>query len=201
MLLGIANAASLGVVGVLLVLVLGQLLFDRYEADADRALEKRNRADRGAVAEERIGSDLTDLGEDFFVMNDVASPYGNVDHIVISRIGGVFLIETKAHGGKVSIRDGYVLVNGRTPERNFVAQTLKNTYWLRDEIRATLGVEVWVTPTVVFTNAFVEQSEPVKGVQVINERYLPTVLHRRNWGPQYLTVWENRAKIRQALCA
>jgi hypothetical protein len=50
------------------------------------------------------------------VIHDVVSPYGNIDHIVLNAQGGIFLIETKAHGGRVSVVDGRLLVNGHDPE-------------------------------------------------------------------------------------
>lgn len=111
----------------------------------------------------------------------------------------LFLIETKAHGGKVSVVEGRLLVNGHEPEKDFIAQILKNTYWLRDEICQALKVEVWVTPLLVFTNAFVERTAPVKGVTIINKKYLSNVLARPNAQAQGLVVWENRERILKVL--
>jgi hypothetical protein len=201
MFLGIANAGSLGIVGVLLVLVLGQLLFDRYEADGLRTLDERDRANRGAVAEERIGSSLDDLGEDYLVLHDIRSAYGNVDHIAICKTGSVFLIETKSHPGHVSVVNGQLLVNGHEPEKDFIAQAINNTFWLKKRIREAIGVDVWVTSVIVFTKAFVERGTVLRTVTVVNQRYLSDVLHGQNSGTKRLPVWENRARIREALLA
>ena len=172
---------------------------DYTESKAKRMMKEERRAIRGAKAEERIGSDLDNLGEDFLVIHDIASPYGNIDHIVIGKLNGVFLIETKAHGGRVSVTNGQLLVNGHEAEKDFIAQALKNTYWLRDEIRKAINTEIWITPVVVFTNAFVERTHPVKGVTIINKKYLPNVLQRPNPKAQNLSVWESREKILEAL--
>ena len=56
------------------------------------------------------------------------------------------------------------LVNGKMPEKDFVAQALKNSYWLREETERLLKVKPWITPVVVFTKAFVIFGPPVKGV-------------------------------------
>jgi hypothetical protein len=201
MFLGIANAGSLGIVGVLLVLVLGQLLFDKYEADGLRSLEERDRADRGAVAEERVGSSLDDLGEDYLVLHDIRSTYGNIDHIAICRTGAIFLIETKSHPGRVSVVNGQLLVNGHEPEKDFIAQAINNTYWLKKRIRETIGVDVWVTSVLVFTKAFVERGTALGTVTVVNERFLRDELHGQGSGARRLPVWENRERIREALRA
>jgi hypothetical protein len=109
------------------------------------------------------------------------------------------LIETKAHGGKVSVVEGSLLVNGHEPEKDFIVQALKNTYWLRDKIYQVLSVEVWITPLVVFTNAFVERTAPVKGVTIVNKKYLSNALAKPNTKAQGAMVWENREKILKAL--
>jgi len=161
-------------------------------------MKEERRAVRGATAEEKIGSILNNLGEDYVVIHDVPSPYGNIDHIVMSNQGSIFLIETKAHGGKVCVANGQLLVNGHEPEKDFITQALKNTYWLRDTICDVINFKAWITPIVVFTNAFVERTAPIKGVVIINKKYLPNVLERPNARAQNL-VWENRERIQKAL--
>jgi hypothetical protein len=85
---------------------------------------------------------LEELRDDFFVLNDIPSPYGNIDHIVIGKNHGIFLLETKAHGGKVQLLEDNILINHNPHEKSFIAQTLKNTYWLRDEILEVTGAKV-----------------------------------------------------------
>jgi hypothetical protein len=185
--------------GVLILIVLFRLVMDYADAKTRRMVKKERRAVRGARAEEKIGSILDSLGDGYFVLLDIASPYGNIDHIVISKSGGVFLIETKAHGGKVSLVNGHLLVNGHDPEKDFIAQALKNTYWLRDTIQDGINIQPWITPILVFTNAFVERAAPVKGVMIINKKYLPAALQKPNTQASNLAAWESREKI-QEMC-
>jgi hypothetical protein len=179
--------------------VLARLLMSYAEARDRRMRKGERRAIRGAKAEERIGSILATLGEDYLVIHDVTSPYGNIDHIVISRQGGVFLVETKARGGRVSVADGRVLVNGREAEKDFIGQALSNTYWLRDTILSEIQVKAWITPLVVFANAFVEHAASVKGVRIINWKYLLNTLHTQAARVRNPGVWENREKLQKAL--
>ncbi len=85
---------------------------------------------------------------------------------------GIFLPETRSHRGPVSTTGRKILVNGREPEIDFVAQAFKNSYWLRNEMERLLKVKPWITPVVVFTNAFVKFGRPVKGVRVVNCKFL-----------------------------
>jgi len=195
------KVAGAGIIGVFGLLILVRFLTDYMDVRARRMRKEERRAARGARAEERIGAILDELGEDYFVLHDVSSLYGNIDHIVICKYGGVFLIETKAHGGRVYVSNGQLLVNGHEPEKDFIAQALRNTYWLRDRICDEINVKIWITPVLVFTNAFVERTAPIKGVNIINKRYLPNVLQRSNTRTQNLAAWENRERIQEALYA
>ena len=113
-------------------------------------LKEEKRAIRGARSEEKIGDMLTELSEDYLVLHDIDSPYGNIDHVVFSKRNGVFLIETKSHGGKVTVEGRTLLVNGKLPEKDFIAQALQNSFWLKKEIGNLIGPSPWITPILVF---------------------------------------------------
>ena len=200
--LTIQNWQALGLGGgaVLGLLILLRVLPDLIDKPIKRRIKEERRADRGAAAEEVVGDLLAGLGDDFFVLNDIPSPYGNIDHIVIGKDRGVFLLETKAHGGKVEVTNDQLLVNGKLPEKNFIAQALKNAYWLRDEIEKVTGSKVWITPVLVFTNAFVPAGRPIKGVYIVNKKYLPGILQRQTRPTLDLRrTWEAKNQIAKKL--
>jgi hypothetical protein len=191
-----SNALGIGGGGLLVLLILLYVLPDFIKGGIDRNFKGEKRAIRGAKAEEKIGELLKDLPADYYVLNDIESPYGNIDHIVIGKNSGIFLIETKAHGGRVEVEGDNLLVNGKPPEKNFVAQALRNSYWLRDEVSKLIGSKPWITPVIVFTNAFVLPSKPIKGVSIINKKYLSNFLLRANRPtPVNAQIWELREKI------
>lgn len=202
--LTIQNWQALGLGGgaVLGLLILLRVLPDLIDKPIKRRIKEERRADRGAAAEEVVGDLLAGLGDDFFVLHDISSPYGNIDHIVIGKGRGVFLLETKAHGGKVEVTDDQLLVNGKLPEKNFIAQALKNAYWLRDEIEKVTGSKVWITPVVVFTNAFVQAGKPIKGVYTVNKKYLPNLLQRQARPSAGLAqLWDAKQELADQLMA
>lgn len=121
----------------------------------------------GGTAEEKVGAVLDELvTHGFYVFHDVALPkVGNVDHVVLGP-RGFFGIETKSHKGKVTARGNQLLLNGRPPDKDFVSQTWRGCYRLKDIV----GAEV--TPVLCFSEAFVEGRVFVKGVRVLPIRWL-----------------------------
>lgn len=107
----------------------------------------------------------------------------------------MFLLETKAHGGKVEITDGALLVNGKPPEKDFIAQTVKNTYWLRNCLQEAMAAKMWIKPVIVFTNAFVAPGKPIKNVAVINGKYLLRYIQQQPDNPANEALWAARDKI------
>jgi hypothetical protein len=197
----IENFLKIGFTGIIILLVFIQIFNKFIEIQVDKRLKLTKRAVRGAKAEEKVGELLDELPDDeYFVLHDVESPYGNIDHILIGKNCGIFLLETKAHGGNVEVDGETLLVNGKLPEKNFVAQALQNSYWLRDKISKIIGVKPWITPVIVFANAFVRPTEPIKGVYVVNKKYLLSLIRRTNSPNSILTqVWEARKNIEHEL--
>ncbi|MGD0807686.1 MAG: nuclease-related domain-containing protein [Anaerolineales bacterium] len=196
------NSKTIGIGGgaALVILFALKFLADWYEGYDRRKTKEEKRAIRGAEAEENIGYLLDGLGEDYCVLNDIESPYGNIDHIVIGKNNGIFLIETKSHHGKVEIFGNELLVNGKPPEKNFIGQTLKNTYWLKERVGNIIGSQPWITPILVFTNAFVPYSQPIKNIHVINKRYLvSTVTKIGKLDATNIRIWEQKEKISDGL--
>jgi len=188
---------GLGGLSILALLILMRLISDIADRGITRRLKRERHAIRGAEGEEEIQGILSRLGDGYMVINDVACPSGNIDHIVLSRSNGVFLIETKSHRGRVDIAGSILSLNGYPPEKNFIAQILRNTYWLRDEIAPLIGDKPWITPLLVFSSAFVPHTPPIKGVRVLNKRYLRQMLTEASRGSN--KPWLVREAVHQKL--
>jgi hypothetical protein len=98
------SLAAEGIGALLIALVIFRLGMSLLESKIGKKIKEERRAIRGARGEERLEEILEELDENCMALHDVASPYGNIDHIVIGE-SGVFLIETKAHGGRVSVSE------------------------------------------------------------------------------------------------
>jgi hypothetical protein len=110
----------------------------------DSHIAKAHRADKGAEADERVARILAGkLPNEFFVINDLAVPFGNIDHVVISRPGGVSTVETKSAGRRGDAPGGIPLLDGAPLERDPVQQAPREAMWVKERIRdvniASLG--------------------------------------------------------------
>ncbi|GAV22723.1 nuclease-related domain-containing protein [Carboxydothermus pertinax] len=131
-----------------------------------------NRALKGAKAEEKISEILGQLPEGYTVFNDFPCPMGNIDHIVVGPTG-IFIIETKSHSGEVTLsQEGKLLLNSKELEKDFLKQVLGQTFWLKERMVGLLEKTPFINPIIVFTNAFVKIDKPVKGVRIVNKKWL-----------------------------
>jgi len=175
-----------------LVKIIAPRFLDNYAATK----KKQRRYEKGARGEETIVDLLSTLGPDFAVWHDVMTRYGNIDHIVLAKNGTLFMIETKANSGTVDASAGTLLLNGRHPPKDMIAQCLRNTYSLKETIEAAFGRTIWVQPILVFTNAFVHSGKPIKGVRIMNKKYLVENLRSFSTkAAQESWLWESRDNL------
>jgi hypothetical protein len=67
---------------------------------------------------------------------------------------------------------------------------------VRDQVELVIGVKPWITPLLVFTNAFVQGRIVLKGVQVLNKKYLLTALQAKSTrNKTTMDVWGKREFI------
>jgi Nuclease-related domain len=117
-----------------------------------------DRRDRGASAEEHVGSllEALDMGE-WRVIHDASLGHGNVDHILIGP-AGAFTVETKSHPGPVRV----ARVHGAT---------IRQAQAQRKAIERVTGVKV--EPLLVYSRAWVDRpGARRKGVRVLPARML-----------------------------
>jgi hypothetical protein len=137
------------------------------------------RAAKGANAEEKIGALLDQLSPNYVVWHDVNTDGGNIDHVAFRKDGAVFLIETKSHHGKITQQGGQLRRNGQPLEKDFIGQTHKNIFRLKEFLKARWGFEPWVPAVIVFSNGHVEKHLKIKEVAVINVSFLTHWIQRQ----------------------
>lgn len=92
---------------------------------------------RGAVGEIQVGNILSNLPDDFHVINDLSTPDGNIGHVV-SGPTGVFLLEAKSWRGVVSSNgNGELLLNGHPTEMPFIRYFTERAAKIRKRIALT----------------------------------------------------------------
>jgi Holliday junction resolvase-like predicted endonuclease len=197
----VSSHSNLGF-GALIFPLIAVVLFKAIGRRIDQSVKEERRAVRGAKGEELIGAMLEGLGDRFLVFHDLPSPYGNIDHLVVSK-QTVFLVETKAHGGRVNVVNGQIQVNQRPPEKDFIAQVVRNTAWLSAQLEEKLGTKIWIKPILVFTNAYVENPCLIRNIHVIPKAFLLNTILKSSRSDGAWKLWENNevlAEIFPTIC-
>jgi hypothetical protein len=158
--LGGSSAAAIS----LALLVAGVAAFKLFAKRSDQA-------ERGADAEVVVAQLLRDLPKEYHVFHDLVFEGFNIDHVVIGPTG-VFIVETKSHGRKVSARGEALLLNGRAFEKPILKQARSEALTLRDRLPRINGKRCSVHPILCFPNAFIEVRGLVKGVTVAGRHFL-----------------------------
>lgn len=128
---------------------------------ADRkidAIERRRLALlRGAIGENLVADKLANFPDDFCVINDLTTPFGNLDHVVVGPTG-VYVLDSKNWRGVVaSDGKGELLLNGKPTDKPYARQLVSRVMSIREKV-ATLatGLDPFFKAVFVFTSARVE---------------------------------------------
>ncbi len=148
---------------------------DRSNTDKTRGSQPTEA--RWRKAEREVCRLLANLiPEGCIVLNDVAFPYGNLDHLVIRPDRTVFLVETKSHHGEVSWDGRQLLINGRQFSSNPISQLNRSIPWVRKLTAPSCSRKPWIVAILVFPYAKVALRRSVKCVNVMHiSRLLPFI--------------------------
>ena len=121
LLFGSSRIARLG--GPAAIILLGAIAIGMKHIDkaTDHIVKRAKDAQRGAEAEEKVALRLDDLPDGYHVFHDIDFDGYNIDHVVAGP-GGIFLVETKSHAGKVTAKGDVLLLNGSPPAKDFLKQ-------------------------------------------------------------------------------
>ncbi|MEY2485960.1 MAG: hypothetical protein QOH39_1608 [Verrucomicrobiota bacterium] len=140
------------ILGVLLIIRLCRdqgIRIDRYERE-------RMNWRRGALGEHVVRATLECLSDNYFVMNDINTSSGNLDHVVVGPTG-VFAIETKNWRGVVTADgQGELLINGAASEKPEVRKFLARAMRVRDQIMSLACRDIYIRAVMVFPRARVD---------------------------------------------
>jgi hypothetical protein len=125
----------------------------------------------GAEAEKQTAKQLRALLRTghWTAVHDRASRYGNRDHIVVGP-PGVYLLDTKAPGGIVSVENGVMTVRRREdPDDHYEQRSLARRMRgaaaeLADDLLSATGQRPWVKPVIVIWAPFEQHTLENSGV-------------------------------------
>ncbi len=137
---------------------------------------------RGALGEIQVGFILSDLPKGFYVINDLTTAFGNLDHVVIGPTG-VFVLETKNWRGVIAPDGkGELLLNGKKIDKDYVRALVSRTLNIRDKVRVLApGPDPFYRAVLVFTSAWVDAKWGSTGAAhcIRDEQLLDYVLDKK----------------------
>ncbi len=108
---------------------------------------------KGAIGEAIIGRVLEELSDDYVVLNDVGTEFGNVNHVVVGPTG-VYVIEAKNWKGVVQADgNGDLLLNGKPAKRAAVMKLVSTCATTRQQIKSLSGHEPLIQAVLALTSA------------------------------------------------
>ena len=138
----------------------------------------------GAEAEKRTAKALRRLTKrGWVVMHDLPDDYGNRDHVAIAPSGKIFLLDTKAPGGRITIEHGVLRVRWLEDpddgyDKDLTPRMKGAAFGLANDLAAALPHRPWVTPVVVIWGRWTGSRTCMTTL-----RGFPAVFSRSDWRP------------------
>jgi hypothetical protein len=119
-LLGARNTL-IGVILSVLFIIAGPFLMKRINRKIDELETERINFRKGAVGEAVIGYTLETFPDEYRIIHDLTTPFGNIDHVVIGP-SGAYVIDTKNWRGVVAADGNSELLMGITRDTSHFSQ-------------------------------------------------------------------------------
>jgi hypothetical protein len=156
----------------LLIFLIGRIVTRRmntYEKERINFL-------KGATGEQTVAKKIDDLPDEFCVIHDMATPFGNLDHVVIGSTG-VFVLETKNWKGVITADGrGGILLNGHSQGKDTIKPMTSRMMKVRDKINMLCDADgelPFFNALLVFPSARVEAKwGQTRKVRCITDEYL-----------------------------
>ena len=122
-----------------------------------KALEiERMNFRKGAVGEAVIGYILEGFPDDYRVIHDLTTPFGNIDHVVIGH-SGAYVIDTKNWKGVVGADgNGELLLNGKPTQKPESKNLTRRIMSIKEKIKVLSSLDPYVQGVFAFPSAYVE---------------------------------------------
>jgi hypothetical protein len=174
-------------VGISIMLILPVVMFWLYKSSSkkmEKLHKERMTMMRGAAGEIAVGFILDGFPDDYCVINDLTTPLGNLDHVVVGPTG-VFVIDTKNWRGVVSADGkGELLLNGNPTDKPCIRPFVARMMSVREKVMllAPCG-EVFYEGIFVFTSAIVDAKWGTTGkVKCMGDDQIHKHIVQKNFG-------------------
>lgn len=168
----------------IIALVLIWIIFRVGLSKLDKLDKESDNHRKGAIGENIVGEVLRKFPDAFCVINDLKTPFGNLDHVVIGPTG-VFVLDTKNWRGVVSADGkGELLLNGRPTTKREIRTFTARLMNVREKVKLLApGPDPFHTGLFVFTSARTEAKWGTTGnVHCMDENRLHEYIIDKDYG-------------------
>jgi hypothetical protein len=111
---------------------------------------------KGATGEAIVGFALDNFPDEFRVIHDLTTPYGNVDHVVIGPTGA-YIIDSKNWKGVVAADgNGELLLNGKPTQKTKVKNLSRRIMSIKEKLNVLSSLDPYVQGVFAFPSAYIE---------------------------------------------
>lgn len=111
---------------------------------------------KGATGEAVVGFILNNFPDDYRVIHDLTTPYGNIDHVVIGP-AGTYIIDTKNWKGVVAADgNGELMLNGKPTDKPEIKNLTRRIMSIREKIKVLASIDPYVQGIFAFPSAYIE---------------------------------------------
>jgi hypothetical protein len=111
---------------------------------------------KGATGEAIVGFALDNFPDEFRVIHDLTTPYGNVDHVVIGPTGA-YIIDSKNWRGVVAADgNGELLLNGKPTQKTEVKNLSRRIMSIKEKLNVLSSLDPYVQGVFAFPSAYIE---------------------------------------------
>ncbi len=154
-LIGVKNTL-LGVILSVMFVIVVPFIIKRVNRTIDELETERINFRKGAVGEAVIGYILGTFPDEYRVIHDLSTPFGNIDHVVVGP-RGAYVVDTKNWRGVVTADgNGELLWNGEPTNKHEVKNLTRTIMSIKEKIKVLCEKDPYVQGVFAFPSARVE---------------------------------------------
>lgn len=143
-------------ISVIVFLIATPFIFKYSDRITGKLEKERMNFRKGATGEARVGYVLESFPDEYAVIHDLTTPYGNIDHVVVGPTGA-YVIDTKNWRGIVAADGKGELLLNRKPTQKAEVKNLERTIMnVKEKIKVLCERDPYVQGVFAFPSAYIE---------------------------------------------
>jgi hypothetical protein len=154
-LLGI-NKQPYSLIMILILVVALPVIFRLMIKISEKLERERINFRKAATGEALVGYILERFPDDYRVIHDLTTPFGNIDHVVVGP-SGVYIIDTKNWKGVVTADgNGELLLNGRPTQKPEVRALSRTIMDIKEKVKVLSALDPYIRGVLAFPSAWID---------------------------------------------